>query len=80
MDFIYNKICMGFMEKRKPAYGPYIQKLINAKCGEEIMQNYPVFHPKKFTPTFIHGPEIPQFAKAKARMTHTSSGSSSGSQ
>ena len=68
------------MERRKPAYGPYIQKLINAKCGDEIMQHYAIVRPRCFKPSFIYGPEIPKIAKAKGPAAAPGASSSGGSQ
>ena len=56
MDFIFTEITLGTLEKRKPAYGPYIQRIINAKCGEAIMEHYDIYRPKIFVPNFIPGP------------------------
>ena len=75
MDFMFTEITLGTLEKRKPAYGPYIQKLINAKCGEHIMERFEIVRPNLFIHKFIPGPNIPEFAKLK--VATTASGSSS---
>ena len=80
MDFIFTEICLGALEKRKPAYAPYIQLLINAKCGEEIMDNYAICRPRCFAPSFIYGPDIPEFVKGKGPSMTPGASSSGGSQ
>ena len=80
MDFIFSEICLGALEKRKPAYGPYIQKLINAKCGEQIMENYAIHRPRLFTPSFQYGPDIPELARAKGPAPTPGASGSGGSQ
>ena len=80
MDFIFTEICLGALEKRKPAYGPDIQLLINAKCGDEIMDNYAIRRPRFFAPSFQYGLDIPEVSKAKGSAATPGASSSGGSQ
>ena len=65
MDFIYWEIFAGVMDKRIPALAPYIQTFINHVYEGDAMAGHDTVNPKYFTPSFIKGPELPEFAKGK---------------
>ena len=77
MDFIYNEIWFGVMEKRVPAYGPYIQAFINRVhyLDVNVMNGLATVDPDLYAPTFIEGPQIPEFAKNKGPVVEMPSSS-----
>ena len=65
------------MDKRTPAFAPYIQKFINRVYEGDAMHGHEVFAPEYFSPVFIKGPE---FAKGKGPLSDGPSSSHGPSQ